>query len=90
MESYEKILNPDMVEFEGSLNDLQSAYAETRRMRIRAEEKLAAMKKGDDEIGYQIQAGFVKLCLSWEVKLEEDLKVRFPKEQQKLFVVVPK
>jgi hypothetical protein len=89
MENYEKILSPDTVEFEGSLNDLQCAYAETRRQRLQAEDVLATLKKGDDPVRYQIQAGFVKLCLAWEVKLEEDLKKRMPKEQQKLFVVVP-
>lgn len=84
METYEKILNPDMVEFEGSLNDLQNAYAETRRSRIRAEDRLATMNGKDDPIGYQIQAGMVKLCLSWEIKLEEDLKLRMPEGQKQL------
>jgi hypothetical protein len=86
MENYEKILNPDMVEFEGSLNDLQNAYAETRRSRIRAEDILATMNGKDDPIRYQIQAGMVKLCLSWEIKLEEDLKQRIPKGQQSLTI----
>jgi hypothetical protein len=82
----EKVLNPDDVEFEGSLNDLQNAYAETRRMRIRAEEKLAALKKEDDEIMYQIQAGFVNLCREWEEKLEADLHDRFPEGQSRLTI----
>jgi hypothetical protein len=86
MSKREQVLNPDECEFEGTLNDLQSAYAETRRMRIRAEDKLAGMKKGDDEIGYQIQAGFVNLCRSWEEKLEEDLKERIPKGQSQLTI----
>jgi hypothetical protein len=86
MNRREKVLNPDEVEFEGTLNDLQNAYAETRRMRIRAEDKLASLKKEDDEIGYQIQAGFVNLCRSWEEKLEEDLKERIPKGQSQLTI----
>jgi hypothetical protein len=73
-----------MVEFEGSLNDLQSAYAETRRQRIQAESKLASLRQLDDPVMYQIQSGFVKICKHWEVKLEEDLQKRMPKGQQKL------
>lgn len=80
----EKVLNPEEVEFEGSLNDLQNAYAETRRMRIQAEDKLAELKKGDDEVRYQIQAGFVNLCQAWEEKLEDDLNQRIPKGQKQL------
>jgi hypothetical protein len=84
MSKREQVLNPDECEFEGTLNDLQNTYAETRRMRIRAEDKLAALKKEDDEIMYQIQAGFVNLCRGWEEKLEEDLKLRMPEGQKQL------
>lgn len=80
-----KILTPEQVEFEGTLNDLQNAYTETRRMRINAETRLSEMKESDDPISYHISAAFVNICMDWEEKLEADLKERIPKEQSQLF-----
>lgn len=81
-----RILNPDECEFDGSINDLQACLTETRRQRIQAELKLSEMKTKppNDEVAYQIQVGFIRICQSWEDKLQEELDLRLPKEQQQL------
>jgi hypothetical protein len=77
-----KMFNPDECIFIGSLNELQQTLQETKRQRIRAEEKILTMHPEDEN--YNLFLGYLKICKLWEDELIKELIERIPEDQQRL------